>query len=264
MELEHLDYSSEGTINKDISYELSALLDADSLFYGVLDYSRRLKKAAYLTLDREVQDPIEKEYKIRKVKIGILSPIFTLVPAQEFSSSHAADLIQHNHLLPDGVDHLIRNDYCEKFNIRVVYAVTKQDLDFLTTSFEAPSLHHFITACIEDLDVSVTGVQFRVILLSGKMTIVVHEGEKLLLANTYAYTDTATFLYFVTLVFKQLGLDRLDQLITISGYLSISDEIIATIKKYYAQVQFVDHSVILDSDVPRHYYHPLYLVSKCA
>lgn len=217
----------------------------------------------YLSLDKHISEPVEKEYKIRKVKVGILSPIFTLVPAQEFSSKHASELINHNHLLPEGVDYLIRNDYCEKFNIRVVYAVSKQDVDFLTSSFESPSLHHFISACIEDLDITQSDIQFRVIVLSGKMTVIVHREETLLLANTYTYTDTATFLYFITLAFKQLGLNPLDQLVTIAGYLAPSDEILTTMRKYYANVQFVDHSVIVDFDVPRHYYHPLYLVSKC-
>jgi uridine kinase len=263
LELEKLNYQSEGLINKELSYELSALLVADSLFYGVLDYNRRLRKANFKNLDHSVIGSIESEYTIRKTKVGILSRIFTILPSHEFSSSFAHDFIEHTHLLNNENNYLIRNDYCEKFNLRVVYAVLKEDLDFLQSSFDTPILYHFITTAIENLDTSRIDNEVRVVLLDGIMIVTVHNGTKLMMANVYDYYDTASFLYFISLTFRQLDLDHAHQLITLSGMIDQPDEMVTTMKRYYGNVQIAEGGILTESNMPTHYYHPLYCVSKC-
>ena len=76
MELRDLEYRAHGAINKNISYELSALIDADSLVYGVFDYNRTLiwaGRGSLSEIDSLKEELINNGIKIRKVKVGILS-----------------------------------------------------------------------------------------------------------------------------------------------------------------------------------------------
>lgn len=251
-------------INKDLSYELSALIDADSLFYGILDYQRHLRKASYINLS-QVESLVDQiiECKIRKSKVSFVSSEFALVPTHEYSNNIAADLLWHGQK-QDYEEYILRNDYCERFNLRVIYAIDRIDFNRVQDYFSSLSIFHFVTACLDACDTDSPFKTIRLTIFENRMVVILHEGKILHLANVYEYSDENEMLYFIGLIFSLYNLDYIKQQIVLSGWIKDDDEKARLINKYFGNVTMAHQPLVIDGFKSPHVYHPIYCVSQCA
>lgn len=264
MELIDYNYQSEGLINKEISYELSALIDADSLFYGIIDYRKQLKRAVRVGLHNLDNQALTSQidYSIRKTKVAFLSNQFCLVPTHEYSNNYGAELLWHGQKDADS-DYILRNDYCEKFDLRVIYSIRRDDIYRFQDSTSPIALHHFVTACLETCDTTNPSKKVKLMIFDHKLLILVHEGKRLLICNVYDYNEPTTLLYYVSLVYEQMKLDRQSQSVEIAGLLTSKEDTFHLLKKYFGNISFADYGLSLDGFQAPHVYHPLYCVSQC-
>jgi len=269
LELRDLEYKAPGAINKNISYELSALIDADSLVYGVFDYNRTLiwaGRGSLSGIDSLKEELSKNGITIRKVKVGILSSPHTIIPNDEFNTDTIRDMITHVNHIVQPEQYIYRNDYAVEHKLRVLYAVKKEVVKKLNISFENCQLIHVNFAQVESTETA-EGQNHMVRLCfyesSFCMSIVLQ--DQLILCNTYRRRDSQDVLYFVALAFERLGLDHSSQTIEVGGFVMHNDPLLRELKKYFGGIKYATgyiRSNLKQSD--EHYHLPLYMISKCA
>jgi hypothetical protein len=159
---------------------------------------------------------------------------------------------------------ILRNDYCEKFDLRVIYAIHRDHIYRFQDTSPSLAIHHFVTACLETCDTSVPTKVVKLMIFRDKLLILVHEGKSLLICNVYDYNEPTTLLYYISLVFEQLGLDRKTQPVKVAGLMTSEEDAFSLLKKYYGNISFADQGLSLEGFQAPHVYHPLYYISLCA
>lgn len=268
MEIKDIVYRPTESINNDKSYELSALINADSFFYGIFDYGSNLKCAFGLPQSSsKFSDLVSaQEMGIRKAKIGIVNTLFTLVPDKEFAVKDSFQWLSSACRIDNPEDYIIRNDYSDEYKLRVVYAVPKPLMKDIKESIDNCSLVHFVFSCLDSIPNTGSKKKVRLIKLDKFIVIVVKDGNQLLLANMYDYQSNMDILYFLSLVFDRLNLDSKEQHIELAGMFSKEDNLIDLLLDYYGNIQLAEGylKLIYNEAFSEYHFLPLYCISKCA
>lgn len=256
MEIISLSYQSAQLAYQDISYELSGLIDSDSFFYGLFDYQKKLLKA-----DRIDQSQLSDElaaYASSRQRLAIASSSFSVVPAHEYSSAMGASLLGHvTHIDEDHV--IVRNDYSSRYDVRVVYAIDRDQIQSMQTRFDQLSMMHYITVMLESCDIKDSGISAS--LIGERLYIIAVRGEQLLMANAYEVHSDYDVLYFLQLVYQRLELDA-NSALRLSGEFH-KDFVEQYINTYFAEVQYDTSDMGLADQQHSSIYSPLYHVSQC-
>ncbi len=267
MELDLIEYKASASINKDISYELSALINADSLFYGVFDYAKTLIWAANIPLSRIglLREELSKnDISIRKFKAGYYSTHYTIIPNEEFDSLNSEILFEHVNGLENHNDSILRNEYSEQFGMRLIYKVPKEIVRVVNQAFDNCSMIHANFAQIETMQ-NQENTAVRLCFYDSSFDITVISHEKLILSNSFDYKGGQDVLYFLGLTFERLGLDYRVQTIELGGLIQYDGEVVQLLKEYFGSIQYATNYIKSDLDRSEEHFHlPLYMISKCA
>ena len=269
MELRDLEYRAPGAFNKNISYELSALIDADSLVYGVFDYNRTLiwaGRGSLSEIDSLKEELINNGITIRKVKVGILSSPHTIIPNDEFNTDTIKDMITHVNHIGQPEQYIYRNDYAVQHKLRVLYAVKKDVVKKLNSSFDNCQLIHVNFAQVESTQsAEEQNHMVRLCFYEASFCMSIVHKDQLILCNTYRRRDSQDVLYFLGLAFERLGLEHSSQTIEVGGFIMHDGPLLMELKKYFGGIQYATgfiKSKLKQSE--KHYHLPLYMISKCA
>ena len=270
MELSQVEYKLTSAINKNISYELSALVDADSLFYGVFDYTKTLVWAGRVRLSETnqlKQELLDHGIKIRKVKIGILNSQHTIIPNDEFNTDTIQDIVTHVNYIDQPDQYIFRNEYSVQHKLRVLYAVEKEVIKTLNAAFDNCQLIHVNFAQIESITEAETSQdhQVRLCFYESTFCLTIVNKEQLLLCNTYDYDRNEDVLYFLGLAFDRLGLDHSTQSVEVGGYIPHDGELLTELEKYFGGIRYATGYIKSKlASTEEHLHLPLYMISKCA
>lgn len=270
MELNRIEYKLTSSINKNISYELSALVDADSLFYGVFDYSRTLVWAGNTHLsqtDQLKQELLDNDIKIRKVKVGILNSQHTIIPNDEFNTETIKDIVTHVNHIDQPEQYIYRSEYSVEHKLRVLYAVQKDVIKTLNTAFDNCQLIHVNYAqVVSTSDVVATqDCMVRLCFYESRFCLTVVDKEQLILCNTYDYSSNQDVLYFLGLAFERLGLTYSTQSVEVGGYVIHEGDLLSELKRYFGGIRYATGYIKSNLKHSEEHYHlPLYMISKCA
>ncbi len=269
MEIDLVEYRSSDSINKDITYELSALINADSLFYGVLDYNGHLVWAAEIALNNInllKQELLSNNINIRKFKVGIQNQLYTIVPNEEYGSAASKELLLHTNAINDTEEYLIRNDYSEAFGLRYIYALPNHLVKEINGAFDNCSLVHAAHANLEWLPTSsTTTIQVHMCFYREHFDLTISKSTTLMLSNTFRFSSEQDVLYFLGLAFDRLQLDAVSQEITVGGFIIHDGSMILALRDYFGHVRIATDRIKSDTDhAQKHYHLPLYMISKCA
>lgn len=270
MELSHIEYKLTSSINKNIFYELSALVDADSLFYGVFDYNKTLVWAGHTSLshtDQLKQELLDNEIKIRKVKIGILNSQHTIIPNGEFNTDTIRDIVTHVNHIDQPEQYIYRSEYSVQHKLRVLYAVQKEVIRTLNAAFDNCQLIHVNFAQVESTSNGGVTQDYtvRLCFYESIFCLTIVDKEQLILCNTYDYSRNQDVLYFLGLAFERLGLDPSTQSVEVGGYVTHDGDLLSELKRYFGGIRYATgyiKSKLKSSE--EHYHLPLYMISKCA
>jgi len=270
LELSHIEYKLTSSINKNISYELSALIDADSLFYGVFDYNKTLVWAGHGSLsetDKLKAELFDNGITIRKVKIGILSSPHTIIPNEEFNTDTIKDLITHVNHIQQPEQYIYRNEYSVQHKLRVLYAVEKDVIRTINSAFDNCQLIHVNFAQVESTKTE--GSQedhiVRLCFYESSFCLSIVHSQQLILCNTYNYSNNQDVLYFLGLAFNRLGLEHRTQAVEVGGYVIHDGELLQELKRYFGGIRYATGYIKSKLESSEEHYHlPLYMISKCA
>ena len=253
------------------NHELSALIDADSFFYAITDRSGTVMDHGTVDLadiPQEIHDQ-DSENCFDKAKFGLVNTFFSLVPVDEFEVKKSVDYVVSECNVPDQKSYLFRNDLVSKHGIRVVYAVKQNTIKLINQHFVSPSMVHFISAILEDVDVNTPNKDLvKAVILKNEMAVVVCKARKLYLANIYACPETTDYLYYTSLIYLRLGFDRTSIPLYLSGEISglKDDDIYRQISLFFGNINFDCSTFDMSKtdELESQLFYPLSSISQCA
>ena len=250
--------------SKDIKYELSALLDADSFFYGLFDYDSKLAYSNEITSISELnKEPWRNRVFLRKSKIGLLNNLLVFIPEAEFQAADVPIILSNVCDISDTSKYIIRSDRSEKFDLRVCYAVPKELIKIMTKTLDGPILNHYASSFLEsigNIDSDALYVDY-----SGDVLIIVAlKDGHLALINTYEVFETLNAFYWFCLAHQSIFKEDKSVPIYYSGKRMNTTAILDAMQTYFPNVDKMIHSIFLDENSISNEveFYPLHCISE--
>jgi len=179
---------------------------------------------------------LQKDFE--KVTVIHQNELYTLVPQNYFKEDALADYLKYTikTLKTDFIafDN-IKND--EIYNVYVPYINVN---NYLFQNFGAFTYKHHISILIEKLlhqNTSKEPVVF-VNVSKASLDIIVFEGEKLMLANSFQYHSKEDFIYYILFVYEQLELSTEKVALFLMGAIYLESELYTIVYTYIRNVLF--------------------------
>lgn len=254
--------------NSGKSCELSALLYADSFFYGLMDYGQLLLKTGVqksAELSTILSDNLD--YKIRRTRLAVMDNNFVIFPEGSYTSENIGTAFYHSHGFT--VErYLFRSDSMDDLGLKVVYAIDKEKVKWINQTFDSPSLIHFTTAMLSNVKLKEGDAASRlhVCLVGSQLSLVLIVDNNLKWCNTYDCGNVKAFLYYIGLVSEIFLLPTNELELYLSGWLDKDHLYVKELNKYFSLLKFQDQGInFYGVNTDNHqYYHPLVAISKCA
>lgn len=202
--------------------------------------------------------------RLRKVKIALAEPFFTIIHEDGYSSRDLKTLIDSTSRIPSTEAHVYRSDYVSDSKVRLCYAVPGELVDYINVEFDSPTLVHFITTQIESITTIENVIKASVI--GQRCFIVAKNGGALRLANSYRIDTWQTVFYYVQLARRTAGLEDQSFEFILSGTCPEEADIVQMLRRYLPNGSFYSMGLSCDGQgiTEEHHLGPLHDISKCA
>lgn len=256
---------SQHFADADKKYELSALIDADSFFYGVFDYGQSIQRIGRSTFAHPETASLLKDSRatIRKFKLALLSPVFTLIPREEYSPEDLGSYLTATYPDLPLYQYILRSDHISQLDVRVCYPVEKNQLTALTNRYDSASLTHYVSTLLEYIPREKDGIYVLCIednaivigMKSGRLHFCNQERLKSYLDTFYTIQNACDLLYE----------GDNNYTIYIAGAGNKMDELISLLQKYHPHIEPLSPQMTMDGEIvtDSNYLFPLYTISKC-
>ncbi len=206
----------------------------------------------------------------QKVVIGIIEPLFTLVPTSLFSSQAALSYLKLNHEIIDEEQLSIQENAIESLNSTLVFAFPKRIHQLLTQQFAGFQLLHYCSPLLElsGLELSPQNESFKLHIQYDHFEVIYLKAGKLVFFNRFNYQTVEDFIYYLLYVVEQLQLDREKISVEVFGEFEKQSAIFEMLHKYIRNINVrernpeMNYSTVL-SALPKHYYFNLFNQYLC-
>lgn len=216
-----------------------------------------------------IEDSIIRE-KFRTVRIGLFSPRFSLVPLSLFDAESASMYLQQTVTLQ--CNDQIFFDTIESLKAANIYAFESPYIQDLVAHFSGAQFCHVSTGLINNFVTNFDSSSSKNIFLNiydHYVIITVIENSKLLFHNVFSFKASPDCLYYVLLVYKQLGLMPQKHPLYIVGELVKDSEIHKLLYKYVKTIHFVNRPNFYvfgnktQTSFPQNFFFDLYSLKLC-
>ncbi len=241
---------------KTSDYELSVLLGADSLSYCITDNNRLVLSVVKEDLPEAKEGetyPTRVENLIlrntllqqtyRRVSFAIFNTLSTFIPERLYDKAQQNVYIERMLRLPEGAE--THQDKVAGIKAHNVYATEKGLMPVLKTYFSGATIRHIVTPLTAALRRRslLDAEQEKTVFLnvnSECLQIFLFNAGELLFCNTFSYSSSKDFIYYVMLVYDQFGLKPGDVPVVLSGDILTDSEIYHLIYRYIKQVKLIE------------------------
>ncbi len=258
-------------------YNLFVLLGTDRLSYLVTNKEQKvlgLRSYRYAGLVQPLQHLLKEDVILNSsydtTKVGVSSKQATLLPNALFESvatakEYLANLvtIQHNDTIK--IDTLVSNE------AKCIYATSHHIIDEIESCLPTATIYHSSTGLIQNFstnfDKSTTNIFLHIYNQNISLTVI--KKGALQFYNTFSFKASADCLYFVLLVYKQLGLQPQKTPLYVVGELVEESEIHQLLHKYIKTIKFVGFPNFytfgsnLKEELPSNFFFDLYSLKLC-
>lgn len=185
---------------------------------------------------------LKKQYK--KVSLSLINQNSILVPESLFNKENLTSYFRFTKVLSDN-DELFFNKLINTSAYNV-FALQSGMAELLNDFFPVLHIFHHSTPFIENvLRSNRTRMQEKRVYIGIHrlfFDIVVAEGEKLLLSNSFSYNNANDLVYYILYVYKQLELASESTVLIVSGEVASNSKHIELITKYIKHVKLAQFS----------------------
>lgn len=244
--------------NKSEQYTLSIRLSTDGFSFSIFNplieegfffHDHKIDESLSLTANlkqtlREIEW-LKRPY--RRVHILISGKRFTPVPLEYFEDEQIEMLFSYNH--PQQDNELVLYNILRKNNIVVLFGMDKSAYTLLQEQYPNAKYHSQSSPLIELFSIKSRFGNSKKIyanLQNTSINLYCYDRGHLLLANSFACSNTADRIYYLLYTWKQLGFNQKRDELHLSGELPEKEALLSELRKYISQVFVMAPSANLD------------------
>jgi hypothetical protein len=265
--------------------QLFILIDADHIQYGLLDSDHNKfialadfklhptqsgQKPSFSHLEEFIRGEELLNRKYPSVLIGMNTPYHTLVPSPLFDQEQISNYLGFNFKLPENL--YIQPDKVEEIDAYNIAGFDKHLVEFITGKFSNAALVHASTAVIKTAGYhhkqSPAATRLFLHLRDGFIDLVLFEGKKLVLFNSFPCRTKEDVLYFTlyTVEHASVDLDKLN--LSLSGFIDEASDTYRLLAQYFGKMTFADRLVAFNysallEQLPSWRYQDLFALALC-
>ncbi|MCD4773172.1 MAG: DUF3822 family protein [Bacteroidales bacterium] len=234
-------------------------------FQELEDYRQLSSEINDLVHDKEL---LKRSYK--KINIIFESPKSTLIPFQLFDKSELHSYLKFNHNVENW--EIIRFDSLKNLEAKNIYVIPKCINKTIKENFGSANISNFSSSLIESLLIKYKNQNLEnkvfVNLRSNIFDIIIIEGKKLKLFNSFKFRTKEDFAYFLLFALEQLKFNPEEIELIFTGAIEKSSNLYEIIYKYIRNIAFIEsndllrYSYIFDN-IPLHLYYNLLNINLC-
>jgi len=245
---------------------LSAIIGSDSFFYGLFSEDFKLLECQYYpvkdfsdqTLIDKVKDDI---YSIQNLKIKVSS---TSKPFLHSNAEEAGKALKYfpAFLNKDNLD----NKFTDQ-DVIVDYGLTKSQSHFLLEVLNGNHQNFHISTVLSNYFYPFSKKQLIAYIEDERVHIMYGKDTKFIYYNQFNCVHENDYLYFISLMYDQLKLDREEDNLLLCGRLDLDFPLYNLIHGYFRNVEFVKSEKLHVTDLryraKQHYYLDLFATALC-
>ncbi|MCB0706190.1 MAG: DUF3822 family protein [Saprospiraceae bacterium] len=232
--------------------ELSILIGMDSLCYLVSNYDRKvllLRRYEYQSVVSDfsklvgpVQEILASDRQLqlsyRQTRIGVLNQKSTLVPDRLFNERKKAAYLQNMFAAEN--NETVFASPIDGFHSVLVYSLPGELIKMVQHALPSSQIMHAASGQLNFLyrnNENVSGKQLFLNVRQNLLQLILMDGNKLLIYNTFEYKSSRDFVYYVLLIYDQFDLGTDEVPIQVSGYILENSEIFQLLYRYVKDVK---------------------------
>lgn len=212
---------------------------------------------------------ILRQYEFSKARICITSSKYTLVPE---ALHHPGDEQAYFKLnFKETTDVAVHRAHINVYDLFSIYSIENELQKELSHLFQDPKfIHHseVLLNSVSRLSRNNSNKQLFLNVRQNEIDILVTEGKKLLLMNTFSKSSNEDVLYYTLFVCEQLGIDPERTPFTLLGEIEKESALFKMLFTYIRKISFAERTRTLSfsnkfSEIPSHFYHTLFNLALC-
>ena len=261
-------------------YELSVLLGADSLSYCIIDKTNRVLSVVKCDFPDASEGqgyadrletiilrnvPLQQSY--RAVYVGVFNLTSTLVPTRLYDAEEKSTYLEK--MLPLSGSYEVRVDSITSASAEHVYVLEDSISKVLKSYFSGAEIIHSATALYSGVRRLAQANTEKCIYLNVRpeaLQITFFDGGEFVFYNSFTYSSSKDFIYYVMLVYDQFNLKPDTTPIHLSGELMEDSEMYHLIYRYIRYLKLVEVPEWIELSEqwvnrPQHWFFDLFCLS---
>lgn len=199
--------------------------------------------------------------QLMEKKVALVdSTRFTLVPFSVYDSKYKETFFKLNHPLNE--QDVIKDDMLKNYHSYLIYALNKEIRDMINLLIPGLYWKHYAKDLINCGSKDQSTRQITADVRNKRFYIVAFDDQRLKFCNAFRYNSKEDFVYFIVLVYKQLGFDPESVQLKLSGLIDQDSPILQLLKRYISKIQFTNTEDLMkdmesDANCPEYQYENL-------
>lgn len=241
--------------NQTIGCDLLLEIGCTSIQYAIVNgANRKVQVYGSFGMHEEVHESILSELladyiskdlflnkKYARVIVSVINKLSTLVPEPLYSEASRSAYLETNFFIENQYE--LHTDSLKGIDAKNVFGVNKNLIQILYNHFPNSRIVHFTSFLIDFvLNQNRNSLEKKMVVnvQLNQVDIIVVEGKKLLLSNSFVYKTAEDFIYYVLFVLEQLKLNPETIDLQLYGKVERNSTIFDYLYKYIRNVKFGD------------------------
>lgn len=246
---------------------LSAIVGSDSFFYGLFSEDLQLLECQYYSVpDFDDQGVIEKVkfdiYSIENLQINVTSTAKPYLHSKVDDSGEA--LLKY---FPSFQNKETKENKFTDQDVVVDYGLTKSQSNFLNKVLNGNSKNFHISTVLSNYYYPYSQKKLVAFIGNDKVHLLYGEGTEFKFYNQFDCVHENDYLYFISLIYDQLSLDREKDTLLLSGRVDRDSPIHDLLHGYIRNIEFAKSAKLTIADLrykaKQHYYLDLFATALC-
>lgn len=245
---------------------LSAIIGSDSFFYGLFSEDYKLLECQFYSIldfnDQEIKEKVKFDiYNIQNLKIKVTSTSKPYLHSDVDSSGKLKKFF------PAFLNKETQEDKFTDQDVVVDYGLTKSQSQFLSDVLNDHAQNFHISTILSNYYYPFSRKQLVAFIENNKVHFMYGKDTKFIYYNQFDCKHENDYLYFVTLVYSELGLNLEKDRLHLIGRVDIESPIYKLLHGYVRNIEFMKSEKLYISDLMfrmnQHYYLDLFATALC-
>lgn len=212
---------------------------------------------------------ILRQYEFSKARICITTPQYTLVPEALYHPGDEQTYFNIN--FNDAIDVKVYCSHINAYDLFTVYGIENELQKELSHLFQDPKIIHHSEVLLNSINKIARNDSTKHLYLNvrqNEMDVIVVEGKKLILLNTFAKNSNEDVLYYTLFVCEQLSLDPERIQLSLLGEIEKESALFKLLYDHIRKIDFTPRARTLAfsnkfNELPSHFYQTLFNLALC-